>query len=493
VAAAADPTTLVDLVPVDATGLDWQIDLVVAKTSNFWGHRLMGQVRSAGKTAVSDRSVSANHLQQSQQEKLPLFVVLVNTAAFALCFAMWVMFGPSVRVIVEELGISPAWANFIKAVPILIGAVCRVPVGILTDRLGARIMFPVLMIIAAAATLALSLVTSLAALVVGGLVMGLVGTTFVVGAQSTSSWSPREKQGFALGIFGAGNVGTAITTLGMPLLLVTIGWRDTMRVYAVVIVAAAIAYWLVMRNAPRKGAAPTFAGLTAPLKEVLAWKVGLYYMATFGVFVAATLLLSDVYIDGYGVAPTMAGVLATTLTFTASLCRIPGGWLADRLGASAVSRVSLLVTAVALAPVAFGMPLPLTVATVFIAAIAMGIGMASTFKFIPEYFPTSVGAVSGIVGALGGLGGFFLPLVGGFVKSAGGSVYLQILPLATVAAVALVVLLLSERKARSATPSKLEPAVDWTARPASALDTALAVESADASKREVQVEVTIVH
>jgi len=305
-----------------------------------------------------------------------------------------------------------------------------------------------LMLIAAAATFFLSFATGLTAIIVGGLVMGLVGTTFVVGAQSTSSWTPKEKQGFALGVFGAGNVGTAITTLGLPLLVAALGWRHSFQIYSGVIVASAVIYWMVMRNAPRKGASPTFAGLLAPLKDLLAWKLGLYYMATFGVFVAATLILSDIYVDGYGVKATVAGLLATTFTFTASLCRIPGGWLADRFGPSVVCRTSLSVVAAALAPVVVGLPLTAMVFAVFIAAVAMGFGMASSFKFIPEYYPKTVGAVSGIVGALGGVGGFFLPLLGGVVKSTFGSAYLQILPLFTLAFAALVVLMWSERQAK---------------------------------------------
>jgi NNP family nitrate/nitrite transporter-like MFS transporter len=378
----------------------------------------------------------------------PTRIVTANTVAFALCFAMWVMFGPSVRAISNELGIAPWLANIIKAVPILVGSVCRIPVGVLTDRLGARLMFPLLMLVAAAATIWLSFATTLTAIIVGGLVMGFAGTTFAVGAQSTSSWTPQTKQGFALGIFGAGNVGTAITTLGLPLLIAAIGWRHALQVYAGVITAAAVGYWCIVRNAPRKGASPTLSGLLAPLKDLLAWKLGLYYMATFGVFVAATLILSDIYVDGYAVKTTVAGLLATTFTFTASLCRIPGGWIADRVGPSIVCRTSLLVIAVALAPVVVGLPLAAMVLCVFVSAVAMGFGMASSFKFIPEYYPKTVGAVSGIVGALGGVGGFVLPLLGGMIKSKFGSAQLQILPLFALALAALVTLVWSERVAK---------------------------------------------
>jgi NNP family nitrate/nitrite transporter-like MFS transporter len=375
---------------------------------------------------------------------LPTTILVVNTAAFALAFAAWVIFGPSARVIAAELGISPGSATLLKAIPILLGSICRVPVGILTDRIGARVVFPSLMLLSAAATFALSFAGSFAALVAGGLVLGMVGTTFASGVQSVSSWTPRASQGLALGIFGAGNVGTAITTFGLPVLLATIGWRDAFRVYAAVLAVAAIAYWLLVRDATSTGERPTMKSLLAPLSSRRTWCFGLYYTATFGVFVATTLTVGDIYIEGYKVSMQAAGLLATTFTFTASLCRIPGGSLADRFGARAVMKASLLIVVLALAPIAAGLPIESTVALAMIAGLAMGTGMAATFKYIPQTFPASVGAVGGVVGALGGLGGFFLPLAGAAVKEWTGVVHAQILPLLVVAIAASVLALVVE-------------------------------------------------
>ena len=184
-----------------------------------------------------------------------------------------------------------------------------------------------------------------------------------------------------------------------------------------------------MRDAPRIGAAPKVGAMLAPLKSPLAWCLGLYYMATFGVFVAATLTLSDIYVDGYGVPLPTAGLLATTFTFTASLSRIPGGWLADRFGASGVVRVTLAIIILAFAPLAQAPPLPLAVSCAFVAGVALGVGMAAAMKYVPDYFPTSVGAVGGIVGALGGVGGFILPLAGQALKSTGAGACAQAVPL----------------------------------------------------------------
>ena len=405
-----------------------------------------GTIEHLGGTAGGAHA-AASPAADAAATRLPAMILAVNTAAFALAFAAWVIFGPSARVIAGELGISPASAALLKSIPILLGSIGRVPVGILTDRIGARIVFPSLLLLSAVATWLLSYAGGYGPLVVGGLILGLVGTTFATGVQSVSSWTPRASQGLALGIFGAGNVGTALTTFGLPVLLAWVGWRDAFRIYAVVLAAAAVLYWVLVRDAATGAERPTLRSLLAPLASRRTWCFGLYYTATFGVFVATTLTVGDIYIEGYKVSMQAAGVLATTFTFTASLCRIPGGSLADRFGARAVMKASLLIVVLALGPIAMGLPIESTVALVFIAGTAMGAGMAATFKYIPQTFPTSVGAVGGVVGALGGLGGFFLPLLGAAVKSWTGLVHAQILPLVLVAVAASVLALLVEGSA----------------------------------------------
>jgi NNP family nitrate/nitrite transporter-like MFS transporter len=175
--------------------------------------------------------------------------------------------------------------------------------------------------------------------------------------------------------------------------------------------------------------APTFRTLISPLGQARTWRFGLYYMACFGVFVAAALVLSDIYIDGYHVKPTTAGYLVTTFTFSASLIRILGGKLADRHGARKVVRLSLLASGAALIPVSVGLPIAAMVVGVLLAGLAMGICMGAAMKYVPEYFPSSVGAVGGIVGALGGVGGFLLPLAGAQTKALFGTPFAAIFPM----------------------------------------------------------------
>ncbi len=361
----------------------------------------------------------------------------INTAAFALCFAAWVMFGPSSKAVAADLHLSAAQAALLKSIPILLGSVMRIPMGILTDRFGARRVFSLLIALGAATVWSVSLGTAWMHVVTGGLVLGLVGTTFAVGVQSVSSWTPGPRQGTALGIFGAGNAGTALTTLGMPFLLAAYGWRPAFRIYAAVLAVAAGAYFLAMRDAPSRGPARTVAARLAPLARAQTWRFGLYYMATFGTFVGTTLVITDLYTDAYHLTLNNAGLMATSFTFFASFARIPGGHLADRYEARRVLRVSLAVLIAGLLPVLAGPSIAVAGVSIFVSGLAMGTGMAAAMRYVPEYFPQSVGAVGGIVGALGGLGGFLLPLAGNAVRSATGSIFLQVIPLLALAAIAL--------------------------------------------------------
>lgn len=344
-------------------------------------------------------------------------IIVVNTMAFAIAFAAWVMLGPSVRVLATEFGLSAFEAAFLKSSPILVGSVMRIPIGILTDRFGARLVFPSLLAFGAVACVVMSVTASPAVLLAGALAMGMVGTTFVVGVQSCSSWSAPDRQGTALGIFGAGNVGTSLTTFGLPLLLAAAGFAWSFRVYALVLVLTAAAYWLLVRNAETPGPERTVKQLMRPLGSGSAWLFGLFYMASFGVFVALTLTLNDLYMDGFGTTVGLAAALTTTFTFTASLARIPGGWLADRFGANKTLIVSIPGSTLCLALVLLGLPLAVVGALILLCGFALGIAMTATFKLIPQHFSGSVGAVGGIVGALGGIAGFYLPLAAHFVTA----------------------------------------------------------------------------
>lgn len=395
--------------------------------------------------------MSTQEPRLSARSAVPLRPLVANTSAFAVAFAAWVVLGPSTRVISADLGVGPDLAALIKALPILTGSVLRVPIGMASDRWGARRVFPLLLLVAAIGAGVVVSATSKTQLMVGALVLGLAGTTFVPGVQSVSLWTPKERQGFALGVFGAGNVGTALTTFGFPLLLQRLGWRGALGVYALVLALTAVAYVVALpRGAVNgRGQRATLAALLAPLSSPQAWLLGLYYVGTFGVFVATTLSIVDLYAEVWSLPLATAGLIATSFTFTASLARIPGGLLADRFGADRMLRVSLPLVAACLAAVLTSPPLPVAAALFVIAGLAMGAGMAATFKAIPARFPDQVGAVGGIVGALGGVGGFFLPLAGAWSRREFDNPFAALIPLLLVAVAGAIVERIAESRRRA--------------------------------------------
>lgn len=369
-------------------------------------------------------------------ERLRTPVVAGNAVAFAVAFALWVLLGPAVRTIAADLGFTGTQAAWLKALPILTGSVLRLPVGILTDRLGARWTFSALMVLGGLAAMAAPLAASFGAWVLVAFSIGLVGTTFVVGVQSVVSWTPKALHGRALGWFGAGNAGTAVATLVAPLLLPWVGWQGTFMGFGALCVLTGVAYAVWMRDPEQVRVQRTWADLTSPLGSAAAWGFGILYAANFGVYVAGALLFSDLYVDAYDLSLVYAGIVATSFTLTGALCRIPGGFIADRFGARPVVSATLLITAALLIPVALHPPLAVTAVLTFCAAVAMGIGMTATFKALPEVFPTGIGAVGGIVGMIGGLGAFVLPLMARPLEEAMGASEVQVLPLAALCVVA---------------------------------------------------------
>ena len=258
-------------------------------------------------------------------------ILVANTGAFTVAFALWVIYGPTARRLGAELGADATLQSFVKAAPILIGALVRLPVGVACDRFGARLVFPLLLILGALGALWTSFATSYLAVAASSLIVGIVGGAFAAGVQSVSRATPMQRQGLALSLFGLGNVGMAITTLCAPALMAAIGWRDTFRLYAAACCVTALLYALFVRQKPPTNAA-SMTALLSPLRSLTCWRLGLCYMATLGAFVAVTLVLIDLYIVEYGMTAVNAGLWATTFTLAASLARIPGGLLSDRFG-----------------------------------------------------------------------------------------------------------------------------------------------------------------
>ena len=333
----------------------------------------------------------------------------INTVAFAVAFAGWVVFGPCARALIIEKQYDPSWEPWLKATPILVGSLLRLPAGLLADRFGSRAVFMTLLVLGGFAICLVPLVTS-APLTVGlCAVAGVLGTSFVVGAQSVATVTPDERRGAALGIFGAGSLGAAGSTLLIPLANHELGCDAALQAAGLTMIASGGLYALLLPRSRCPASRRDFASLFAPLGRLRVWSFGYYYMASFGAFVALSLLLNDLFTDVFAFSARSAAAGATAFALIASLSRIPGGYLSDRMSPPYLLSLSFGASTAGLVPALLSLPAAVTCICVLLAGAAMGIGMSATLKAIPSEFPNEVGAVSGVVGALGGLAGFVIP------------------------------------------------------------------------------------
>jgi NNP family nitrate/nitrite transporter-like MFS transporter len=365
-------------------------------------------------------------------------VLILSTTAFTQLFAVWLMFGVLGIPIKKELGLTPSQFGWLTASAILSGSLLRLPLGILTDRIGGRAVLSALLLIAALPCALVAWAHSFTALLALALCFGVAGNSFSLGIAWNSAWFPRERQGVALGTFGAGNVGASVTKLIGPLLIALVptagfldgaipgGWRFVPLLYSALLVAMAVVVWLLAPAPDRRpGAGRPLAAMLAPLANLRVWRFGLYYVVVFGAYVALSLWLPNYYKEVYGLPLASAALLTTLFIFPASLLRPLGGWLSDRFGARPVTYATFIAMLAASLPLAApSSVLRLDVATftalVCVLGVGMGIGKASVYRYIPDYFPGDVGAVGGLVGTLGALGGFVLPLSFGYLQQATG-------------------------------------------------------------------------
>jgi NNP family nitrate/nitrite transporter-like MFS transporter len=366
----------------------------------------------------------------------------VSTIAFTVCFAVWTIFSIIGIQIKEDLGLSETEFGLLIGLPILSGSLVRLVLGIWTDRFGGRIVYTATMLLAALATFLLSFAQTYGQMLLAGLGVGLAGGSFAVGVAYVSRFYPTEKQGTALGIFGVGNVGAAVTKFCAPFILIAYGWQSVALVWACALAWMALTFWFSTEDDPvirarRAGeAAPPrpFLKEFEPLRDVRVWRFSLYYFFTFGAFVALSLWLPRYLVGVYDFDIKAAGLIGAAYSIPGSIFRAYGGVLSDKIGARrvlwwtfAVSGVcTLILSAPAMGSSADGatarvmLAWPMFMAVIFVLGFFMSLGKAAVYKHIPVYYPTSVGAVGGLVGMIGGLGGFVLPLAFGYLKDVTG-------------------------------------------------------------------------
>jgi NNP family nitrate/nitrite transporter-like MFS transporter len=344
------------------------------------------------------------------------------TAAFALCFTAWSLIAPFAKTFKHDLGLDYTEALLLTAVPVVLGSLLRVPLGILTDRVGGRLVFSALLAFSALPAILFGYAHAYWAILCVGFLLGTAGASFAVGVPFVAGWYGRERQGFALGVYGMGNIGTAIAFFGAPPVSnrwgqATVGW-----VTGIGLLAGAALFCLLARDAPTSGAPADYGAVLRGGWRL--YRLAFFYFITFGGFVAMGFLLPTLLQDWFGYSKSTAAARAAGFIIAATLARPVGGWIADRVGSVPVlvlAFAGIAIDAAVLATLA-SVPriVPVSIACLTLGCF-LGAGSGAVFKIVPGEFPDNPGAAAGIVGAAGGLGGFFPPIYVGLVKDAQGT------------------------------------------------------------------------
>lgn len=374
--------------------------------------------------------MNESHAGVSRQQ---VSVLTASTISFTICFAVWMMFAVIGIPIKKTLGLSETEFGLLAAMPVLTGSLVRVPLGMWTDRYGGRIVFFLLMLATVIPIYLISYATEYWHFLTLALFVGLAGGSFSVGTPYVARWFKRENQGFAMGIFGAGNSGSALTKFVAPVIVAAAGWQMVPKVYALAMLVTAIGFWffsyhdkshLVVNNA-------TLSSQLQLLKDPNVLRYCQYYSVVFGGYVGLALWMTKYYVTTYDFDLKHAALLAACFSLPGGVLRALGGWISDKYGAYKVTWGVMWVCLGSLfllsypqthmvietvnGPMTWDIglsPIPFTV-LLFIVGIAMAVGKASVFKFISDEYASNIGAVSGIVGLVGGLAGFMLPIMFG--------------------------------------------------------------------------------
>jgi NNP family nitrate/nitrite transporter-like MFS transporter len=394
----------------------------------------------------------------------PTPALILATAAFAVCFFAWSLLGPLGPDLQEHLGISELELSVMVAIPVLLGSLMRIPLGILAERHGGRKVFSALLFFTPLPLVALALWhDAYAGMLAFGFLLGFAGASFAVGVPFVNRWYAPERQGMALGVYGMGMIGSVAAGFTAPKIVKAWGLAAPFWIAALLVVVTAAVFAVLARDAAAAPSSAPRSSMPTSLRVFResgrAWALTLFYFLAFGGFVAMFLYLPKLLTGVYELSKPDAGARAAGFALLVVLARPAGGMLADRIGAVRVLRWAFAGTAVLALGLAAGYTSMTTLTACCLSmAIFLGLGTGAVFKLVPQWFPDRVGAVTGVVGAAGGLGGFFPPLVMGVVKSATGGYALGFCLLAGVAAACLVVLAGVSRPHRTAGLAAAQPA-----------------------------------
>jgi nitrate/nitrite transporter NarK len=364
-------------------------------------------------TATADRNTTSS----------PTRPLVLATASFALSFAAWGLVGGLASIFTSLYSLTASQTALLVAVPVLLGSLARLPMGMLTDRFGGRVVFTALLGFSSLAAFVVTLTTNYPALLVAAFLIGMAGSSFAVGAAFVSRWTPAARQGTSLGIYGLGTMGQSLAVFVGPVVAARWGWEAVFYGTSALLLLWALAYAALARNPVGAARPASAAAMVAVLRRSpTAWLLGAFYFLTFGGFVAFSIYLPTLLRAQFALTPADAGFRAAGFVMLATLMRPLGGWLADRIGGAQV--LSWVFGGVSLFALLLVWPsmVPFTVGALA-CAMLLGLGNGAVFKLVPEHFPKDTGTVTGLVGALGGLGGFFPPLLLGVFRDQVGVIW----------------------------------------------------------------------
>jgi NNP family nitrate/nitrite transporter-like MFS transporter len=368
----------------------------------------------------------------------------LGTGAFGFCFAVFGSLSAMMPILSRQMHLSPVQKSVAVALPVLLGSLGRIPLGVLTDRFGGRLIFILTMAFSIVPAFLMGGVRNYHQLLIYGFFIGIALASFSVGVGFVNGWFPPARQGFALGVYGAGNVGQSVAAFAAPFIAKAYGVKWGFWTFGIALIIWLVIFAAKAKDVPRQGPPKPLRAIFVPLQDSRSWLLSLYYFLTFGGFVAMAIYLPIFLVEIFGLTPQMAGMRTAGFVLLATFLRPVGGILADKIGGKRILTFVFPFTAV-MALLLACPTMPVFTLGALGMAVAIGLGNGAVFKLVPEYFPTTVGSVTGVVGAAGGLGGFFPPLLLGAIKQQTGSFTLGFVALSVFCVGCLVVLLLTQR------------------------------------------------
>ncbi|AIW41018.1 MULTISPECIES: nitrate/nitrite transporter [Paenibacillus] len=365
----------------------------------------------------------------------------LQTLNLILGFMVWVIISSLMPFITEDIAIPPGKLAMVTAIPVVLGSILRIPLGYYANIFGARIVFLVSFILLLFPVYYISEASTMMDLIIGGLFLGIGGAVFSVGVTSLPKYYPKEKHGFVNGMYGIGNLGTAVTTFSAPIVATQIGWAPTVKLYLILLlVFIALNFFLGDRH-EAKVKTPIMEQIKGVYKNEKLWFFSLFYFITFGSFVAFTVYLPNFLVSNFELTKVDAGMRTAGFIAIATFFRPIGGWLADRFQPLFLLVGTFSVYTVAAILLAFSPGITLYTVGCLAIAVCAGMGNGVIFKLVPFYFNKQAGIVNGIVSMMGGLGGFFPPILLSTIHAATGQYSIGFMLLSQVALASLILVI----------------------------------------------------